>query len=247
MIRSIVVFPALAIGVSLSACSELPTPPAPSARSVQPLFQQSVHEGDFHCGAPPGPGPATIVPPVVKGNVIVHGGAFCIAFGSQIFGNVFLEPNASGYHQHGGRIEGSVFSDMPLIDVRILHLEWVGGDIQISRTRPGTGGGICGSTINGSVQLKQNAGGIDVGVGWPFDVCTVGNTINGNVQIEESGATAGHGIRQNRVNGNVQFFKNNSGAEISGNVIKGNLQCKENVPPPVQSGNTAQSIQCPSL
>jgi hypothetical protein len=182
---------------------------------------------------------------VVEGNVFVHPGAFCIAFASEIKGNVIVMPDAIGYHQHQGLINGNVQADNPQLDVRILDVAFVGGDIQISRTRPGTAGGICRSNINGSIQLKQNRGRIDIGIGFPRDVCVAGNTINGDIQVEESGIGATHNINANVVNGNVLYFKNvGTVATIIANQIKGNLQCKENLPPPAAAGNTAQSQQC---
>lgn len=45
----------------------------------------------------------------------------------------------------------------------------------------------------------------------------------------------------NRVNGNLQAFGNRGGVSLIGNAINGNLQCKENVPAPTGSGNTAAS------
>jgi hypothetical protein len=178
----------------------------------------------------------------------VHPGAFCIALDSRIKGNVIVLPNAIGYHQHRGQINGSVQADNPQLDIRILDVPFVGGDIQISRTRPGTAGGICRSNINGSIQLKQNRGVIDIGIGFPDDVCTGGNTVNGDIKVEESGPGARHDINGNMVNGNVQYFKNvGTVATIIANQIKGNLQCKENAPPPVAAGNTAQSQQCESV
>jgi hypothetical protein len=237
MTRSVLAAPALVIGLALGACHESAPPSAPK---LEPLFQMAP-EGDYRC-----PPPASVVPPVVKGNVIVLPGAFCIAFDSQIFGNVIVLPDAVGYHQHRGRIEGNVQADMPQLDVRILDVRYVGGDIQISRTRPGTAGGICRSFINGDIQLKQNSGTVDIGVGFPFDVCVGGNTINGDILVEESRGAV-HRIVQNQLNGNLQYFKNvGTVGVITANVMKGNLQCKENAPPPVQAGNVAQSIECPS-
>jgi hypothetical protein len=225
--------PTLAIAFILGACQDAATPVTPS---THPVF--ALEGSDWHCRTPAD----AAVPPVVEGNVIVHPGAFCIALDSRIKGNVIVLPDAIGYHQHRGRTEGNIQADFPVLDIRVLDVEFVGGDIQINRTRPGTAGGICRSQINGSIQLKQNQGTVDIGIGFPFDVCTGGNTINGDIKVEESGPGAVHRINMNQVNGNLQYFKNTGATgTILNNQIKGNLQCKENVPPPVSAGNTAQS------
>jgi hypothetical protein len=51
------------------------------------------------------------------------------------------------------------------------------------------------------------------------------------------------------VGGNLQAFANSGGVTVIGNLIKGNLQCKENLPPPVGGGNRASSKedQCAGL
>ncbi|MGB8720152.1 MAG: hypothetical protein WCD46_12645, partial [Desulfobacterales bacterium] len=38
----------------------------------------------------------------------------------------------------------------------------------------------------------------------------------------------------------LQFFKNRGSGEITGNIVEGNLQSKENVPAPVVASNTVR-------
>ena len=49
--------------------------------------------------------------------------------------------------------------------------------------------------------------------------------------------------------GSLQAFKNYGGVALNRNRIKGNLQCKENIPAPTGSGNQAASKedQCARL
>lgn len=57
-------------------------------------------------------------------------------------------------------------------------------------------------------------------------------------------------VRGTNVGGNVQAFQNSGGVHIAGNVIDGNLQCKENRPAPTGGSNTvggSKENQCSSL
>jgi hypothetical protein len=56
--------------------------------------------------------------------------------------------------------------------------------------------------------------------------------------------------RRNTVGGNVQAFQNTGGVRIRGNVIDGNLQCKENKPAPTGGDNQVEGSkedQCEKL
>jgi hypothetical protein len=94
------------------------------------------------------------------------------------------------------------------------------------------------SEIGGSVQVKQG-GGAEV----------TESRITGDVQLDENGGAAQR-VADNDVNGSVQVMKNVGGVEISTNVIDGNLQCKENDPPPTGGGNDVHGNaedQCATL
>jgi hypothetical protein len=57
-------------------------------------------------------------------------------------------------------------------------------------------------------------------------------------------------VGRNTVGGNVQAFQNTGGVRIRGNVIDGNLQCKENKPAPTGGNNRVQGSkedQCKNL
>jgi hypothetical protein len=54
----------------------------------------------------------------------------------------------------------------------------------------------------------------------------------------------------NNVGGNIQAFQNSGGVRIADNFVDGNLQCKENKPPPTGGNNTVQGNkedQCKNL
>jgi thermitase len=94
------------------------------------------------------------------------------------------------------------------------------------------------SHIGGSIQIKQGrAAEIDSA------------KVNADIQLESNlGPLV---VLGNEVGGNVQVFQNREGgATISNNTIDGNLQCKENNPAPVGSGNVVKGSaedQCASL
>lgn len=93
------------------------------------------------------------------------------------------------------------------------------------------------STVGGSIQVKQGAAAqID-------DV-----QVTGDIQFEANDAALG--ATNNIVGGNVQVIQNSGGVHIAQNVIDGNLQCKENDPPPTGGNNVVKGSaedQCEQL
>ncbi|GAA4410299.1 hypothetical protein GCM10023168_29860 [Fodinibacter luteus] len=62
--------------------------------------------------------------------------------------------------------------------------------------------------------------------------------VGGSIQLTQGGALD---LRRDVVTGDIQLFTNTSGAKyLYGNRVDGNLQCKENRPAPVGSGNIVQ-------
>lgn len=83
------------------------------------------------------------------------------------------------------------------------------------------------STVGGSVQLVQ---GVSAAV--------QRTTIEGSLLFDDnSGRLVAGG---NTINQDLQAFQNDGGIQISRNRIDGNLQCKENQPPPTGGGNIVQ-------
>ena len=81
-----------------------------------------------------------------------------------------------------------------------------------------------GSRVGGSVQVKQGGGAV-----------VSDSRIEGDIQYDANSAKLC--ALRNRVGGSVQAFQNVGGLEIRRNTIDGNLQCKENTPPPTGGGN----------
>lgn len=81
--------------------------------------------------------------------------------------------------------------------------------------------------VNGNVQSE----------GHRF-VRVLDSRVGGSIQLKQGGALD---LRRNVVTGDLQAFTNTTGAKtIYTNRVGGNLQCKENVPAPVGSGNIVQ-------
>jgi hypothetical protein len=61
-----------------------------------------------------------------------------------------------------------------------------------------------------------------------------GSSVGGSIQHVQGGSAE---IRNNRVEGDVQMFRNDARIAITGNRIDGNLQCKSNSPAPTGGAN----------
>ena len=84
-----------------------------------------------------------------------------------------------------------------------------------------------GSRIGGSVQVVQG------------EAATVSDSrISGSIQYDSNNRQLR--ILRNVVDEDVQAFQNKGGIEIRDNRIDGNLQCKENRPPPIGGNNIVQ-------
>jgi hypothetical protein len=94
-----------------------------------------------------------------------------------------------------------------------------------------------GSRVGGSVQVVQ---GKRARVAF--------SKVKGDILYDEqSGEVV---VRSTTVGGNVQAFQNTGGVHIQGNVIDGNLQCKENKPSPTGGNNEVKGNkedQCENL
>lgn len=81
-----------------------------------------------------------------------------------------------------------------------------------------------GSRVGGSVQVVQS------GV-----AKVLGSRVNGDILFDENNGL--NAARNNFIGGQMQAFQNTGGVKIYDNRIEGNLQCKQNDPRPVGSGN----------
>jgi hypothetical protein len=98
-----------------------------------------------------------------------------------------------------------------------------------------------GSSIGGSVQVKQGGG-----------AAVLDSRVNADIQYDANSAALR--VQRNRVGGSVQVIgnrlSNNATIIIARNTIDGNLQCKENTPRPTGGNNVVggnKEDQCARL
>lgn len=92
------------------------------------------------------------------------------------------------------------------------------------------------SSVGGSVQIAR---------GGPASI--TGAAIRGDLQVDDMRGNVS--LSTNRVGGNFQAMANRGGLQVLGNAFGGVMQCKDNLPAPTGSGNTAtlKEDQCLGL
>ena len=158
-------------------------------------------------------GPTTPLTGKIAGNVVVPAGASCRIQGT-VSGNVTAFTGAQVGIRPGSTVRGNYTCNSCLF--ADLHGSTIAGNVVIS-------GETDGSFIDGS-------------------------TIKGNLQIDSSDAdgdsfSIGMAALPNKIGGNLSFTNNTGPSSIVNNAIAGYLTCQNNAPPPVSSGNTAESIR----
>jgi hypothetical protein len=93
------------------------------------------------------------------------------------------------------------------------------------------------SRVGGSVQVKQGAA-----------ANVRRSVITHDIQYDANRSAVR--ASRNRVGGSIQAFQNTGGVLVASNQVDGNLQCKENAPPPRGGGNVVHGVkedQCAGL
>jgi hypothetical protein len=140
------------------------------------------------------------------------------------FENVTV-PSGATCELKNARVDGNVIVE-PGGAVTLSDRTYVHGSVQSDGGRYVRllGAGVA---VGGDVQIKRasEASGM-----------LRGTLVLGNFQyVENTGYLFAF---RSFVDGSLQMFSNSGGAVIAGNVIRENLQCKENTPPPTGSYNT---------
>ncbi|ABK19293.1 conserved hypothetical protein [Syntrophobacter fumaroxidans MPOB] len=174
---------------------------------------------------------ATLNGTTIKGNLRVLRGAKVFANGAHITGNV------EGYRSRlvdlrqrtsvGGNVQGKYTRS-----VLVRGGTFVGGNVQIDEGFAPIDVDVLLvnlSTVDGDVQPKESAGRARV----------LASRVGGNVQFVEN-YSGPYAVRNNRIDGDLQFFKNRGRGVITGNHVKGNLQSKENSPRPIIRDNIVE-------
>ncbi|MCU0838373.1 MAG: hypothetical protein MUE49_06585 [Rhodospirillales bacterium] len=139
-------------------------------------------------------------------NVFVNGS--CIIRNSTVEGNIVVSTKGDLLVQ-GSTIKGSVQSE--------------GGSRVRLQTNPANGRE---TAVNGDIQIFDTVAGLTSAI---TDV-----NVGGSIQLDSNAAPIV--VRFNDVGSDVQVFQNAARVRLGGNTIDGNLQCKENTPPPLNEG-----------
>lgn len=185
-------------------------------------------------------------------NVVVPKNADCSLSGSIVTGNVKARRGSSlfsSFNQIAGNIEG----DRP---------RWVGsqgdrigGDFAVTgATGPGfsilglsVNVFVCGTSLtSGNIAVEKSRNGT-VAVGSSNPICLGNDVAQGNILVQENVIPAPEvmAVDRNTAGGNVQVFKNRGEGlkTVVQNVVREDLQCKENDPPFAGGPNIAHKAE----
>ena len=171
----------------------------------------------------------------VGGNLDVPKGAACTLTDSVVSGNVSVEGTFTG---NGVTISGNLQAQgggtVSLQPDSSGEPSIVGGDAQIQNTAGGTNI-ICGSRINGNLQVQNNTSPSLIGT---TGACTVGNTIAGNLQVHNNAAKVT--VSANTANGNIRVNNNTiGGGTLTSNTAGGKCELKNDSPTITGTANKA--------
>lgn len=186
----------------------------------------------------------------VSGDLYVPAGSTCTAYGVDVHGSIQVARGAT-LRFSTGDVDGNVQGESAPHTVSVYN-STVEGDVQSKSARYVK---VQGSVIDGNVQTERTVEGQHVvtsRVGGDIQSKYTNtrvdkNRVGGNVQH-----TVGRhlSLRSNVIGGDAQVEKNRYWQRIYGNTIGGNLDCKENSPAPVGSGNRvygSKTGQCRGL
>jgi hypothetical protein len=165
----------------------------------------------------------------VHGDLRVPRGSSCTLTDSAIGGDVTVNPGGS-LTLNGVTISGNLQSQGAGVSIgqdASGEPSIVGQNVDLENAPAGTSIVVCGSTISGNLNVRNNNAPSTIGVS---GACQAGNSVSGSVQV-----------LNNKVAGS------SPSATIAGNTIGQNLDCQKNTPAPTGSGNTvggSKSGQC---
>lgn len=188
---------------------------------------------------------------VTVNDIAVPANATCTLDGTRVRGNITVGTNGT-LVARAVRVDGSIQAEDALA-LRTSANSVINGDIQAKRRAAVR---IEATTIIGNLQIEEQG----------TSLITSGSRIGGNLQVSKAasaditGAVVGGDIQldENRgalqatgadVRGNFQVVKNIGGVRLDANRIAQTLECKENAPAPIGSGNIAgeKKEQCRAL
>jgi YVTN family beta-propeller protein len=177
----------------------------------------------------------------VNGNLTVAEGETCeVVNGGQVTGNVTVAAGGN-FTLSGAAVGGSVTVDGG--GFTIGPAATVGGDVLVSNLPAGvTDDSICGTTVQGTLQVDGNAAPVQIGSAAPM-LCA-GNKIGGDLVVD--GNSARTLVFDNRVTGALQANSNTGPLDVVGNTVGTTLQCQNNTMLVMGGNNTARQTigQC---
>jgi hypothetical protein len=187
-------------------------------------------------------------------NVVVPRGQDCTLSGADVKGNVNALPGST-LTAISNRIGGNVEGDAPR-NIALLRSpagpNIVGGNVAITGvTGPGfpfaglmVNVAVCDTVLaGGNISVEKSRGGtIAVGTGFP-DICGGNELGQGNILVQQNVIPLGElfFVSDNEVGGNLQVFRNrgNGSKAVNFNIVRENLQCRQNEQPFTGSPNFA--------
>lgn len=188
-----------------------------------------------------------IGPRVIDDNVIIDRNSSCVLNGTIIKGNLLVKPGARLTAKRA-RVDGNVQAGR-MTRVTIAQRTLVQGDVRgkgtrwlVVKDRSIVEGNVrlqSGSAAPGRAALNLNGAQVfgDVRAETSRGRQIIQKSeIGGNLLLVENN-TGPWLLQNNRVTGDLRFFKNSGKSTISGNRVQGNLQATENSPRPVVRNN----------
>ena len=159
----------------------------------------------------------------INGDLTVSAGRHCrIINGGQVTGNVTVAAGGN-FVLSGAAVGGSVTVDGG--GVTLGPAATVGGDVLISNLPAGlTDNSVCGTTVQGTLQVDGNAAPVQIGSSAPL-VCA-GNKIGGDLIV--AGNSAKTLLFDNQVKAALRADNNTGPLDVVGNTVGATLQCQNN-------------------
>jgi hypothetical protein len=175
-----------------------------------------------------------------KGNLTVSAGQDCIFLTGQITGNVNVVGGNFALNDSsvGGNLTingGGTYTLGPAATV--------GGNLIIQKIPPGSAdNSVCGTTVNGNMQLSNDGTAVQIGSTAPL-FCAA-NTIGGSLEVVDNSNSML--MFDNSVGGNMSVVDNTGPLDVVSNTVRGNLLCQGNTDLIMGGGNKASKItgQC---
>jgi YVTN family beta-propeller protein len=199
--------------------------PVPQSAPVAGNICNGIYEGTFN------------------GSLTVSAGQDCIFLNGRITGNVSVVGGNFAFNRAtvGGNVTvngGATYWLGPAATI--------GGNLKVQNIPPGSANNaICGTTVNGNVQLDRNGTAVQMGSTAPL-FCA-GNAIGTNLEVADNTGSAL--MFDNSVGGNMSVVDNTGPVDVVGNTVGGNLLRQGNTDLIMGGGNTAPKAtgQCQLL